>query len=209
MKGALSTGELMGAVAAKDVLRTGRAISHVFLMDVPAYPRTLMITDAMINFEPTLEDKADIVQNAIDLARMLNIPEPKVAILAAVETINPKMRATLDAAALCKMADRGQISGGVLDGPLGYDNAVSIVAARAKGINSAVAGQADILLVPDVETGTMLAKQLEYLADALAAGIVLGTKVPIVLPRRADSAETRAASTAVAVVIAHARRKQK
>ena len=209
MKGALSTGELMDAVAARDALRTGRAISHVFLMDVPAYPRMLMITDAMINFEPTLEDKADIVQNAIDLARMLNIPEPKVAILAAVETINPKMRATLDAAALCKMADRSQITGGVLDGPLGYDNAISIVAARAEGINSAVAGQADILLVPDVETGTMLAKQLEYLADALAAGIVLGTKVPIVLPRRADSAETRAASTAVAVVIAHARRKQK
>jgi phosphate acetyltransferase len=147
-----------------------------------------------------------IVQNAIDLAHMLHIPEPKVALLAAVETVNPKMQATLDAAALCKMADRGQIRGGLLDGPLAFDNAISLVAARTKGIRSAVAGQADILLVPDIESGNMLAKQLEYLAEALAAGIVLGAKVPIVLTSRADSAQTRTASTAVAVVMAHAKR---
>jgi len=207
MKGSLHTDELMGAVVARDGLRTSRRISHVFLMDVPTYPRPLMITDAAVNVEPTLDDKVHIVQNAIDLAHMLKIPEPKVAILAAVETVNTKMRSTLDAAALCKMADRGQITGGILDGPLAYDNAVSMVAARTKGIKSAVAGQADILVVPDIETGNMLAKQLEYLADALAAGIVLGTQVPIVLTSRADSAETRAASTAVAVVIADANRK--
>jgi len=205
MKGSLHTDELMGEVVSKNGLRTARRVSHVFLMDVPTYPRTLMITDAAVNVDPTLEDKADIVQNAIDLARILNIPEPKVAILAAIETVNSKMRATLDAAALCKMADRGQITGGILDGPLAYDNAVSLVAARTKGIKSAVAGQADILLVPDLETGNMLAKQLEYLADALAAGIVLGAQVPIVLTSRADSARTRAASTAVAVVMAHAK----
>jgi len=209
MKGALHTDELMTEVVDKDGLRTGRRISHVFLMDVPTYPRLLMITDAAVNVEPTLEDKAHIVQNAIDLAHMLKIPEPKVALLAAVETVNPEMRATLDAAALCKMADRGQITGGILDGPLAFDNAVSIVAARTKGIKSVVAGQADILVVPDIETGNMLAKQLEYLADALAAGIVLGAQVPIVLTSRADSAETRAASTAIAVVMAHARRRQK
>lgn len=209
MKGALHTDELMTEVVDKDGLRTGRRISHVFLMDVPTYPRPLMITDAAVNVEPTLEDKVHIVQNAIDLARMLKIPEPKVALLAAVEMVNPKMRATLDAAALCKMADRGQITGGILDGPLAYDNAVSVVAARAKGIKSAVAGQADILVVPDIETGNMLAKQLEYLADAVAAGIVLGARVPIVLTSRADSAETRAASTAIAVVMAHAKRRQK
>jgi phosphate acetyltransferase len=209
MKGALHTDELMAAVVARDGLRTARRISHVFIMDVPAYPRPLMITDAAINVDPTLEDKVSIVQNAIDLAHMLKIPEPKVAILAAVETVNPAMRATLDAAALCKMADRGQITGGLLDGPLGYDNAVSVVAARTKGIKSAVAGQADILLVPNIETGNMLAKQLEYLSDALGAGIVLGARVPIVLTSRADSAESRAASTAVAVVIAHAKRGRK
>ncbi len=205
MKGSLHTDELMSEVVSKNGLRTARRVSHVFLMDVPTYPRTLMITDAAVNVEPTLEEKADIVQNAIDLARILKIAEPKVAILAAIETVNPKMRATLDAAALCKMADRGQITGGILDGPLAYDNAVSLVAARTKGIKSAVAGQADILLVPDLETGNMLAKQLEYLADALAAGIVLGAQVPIVLTSRADSAQTRASSTAVAVVIAHAK----
>ena len=180
MKGALHTDELMVEVVDKDGLRTGRRISHVFLMDVPTYPRPLMITDAAVNVEPTLEDKVDIVQNAIDLAHMLKIPEPKVALLAAVETVNPKMRATVDAAALCKMADRGQITGALLDGPLAYDNAISMVAARTKGIRSAVAGQADILLVPEIESGNMLAKQLEYLADALAAGIVLGAQVPIV-----------------------------
>jgi phosphate acetyltransferase len=209
MKGALHTDELMVEVVDKDGLRTGRRISHVFLMDVPTYPRPLMITDAAVNVDPSLEDKVDIVQNAIDLAHMLKIPEPKVALLAAVETVNPKMRATVDAAALCKMADRGQITGGLLDGPLAYDNAISMVAARTKGIKSAVAGQADILLVPEIESGNMLAKQLEYLADALAAGIVLGAQVPIVLTSRADSAETRAASTAIAVVMAHARRQPK
>ena len=209
MKGSLHTDELMAEVVDKSTgLRTERRISHVFLMDVPTYPRLLFITDAAVNVAPDLEDKVDIVQNAIDLALMLKIDAPKVAILAAVETVNPKMQATLDAAALCKMADRGQISGGLLDGPLAFDNAVSVVAARTKGIKSPVAGQADVLLVPDIESGNMLAKQLEYLADALTAGIVLGARVPIVLTSRADSAETRTASTAVAVVMAHARRKK-
>ncbi len=208
MKGSLHTDELMEAVIDKEAgLRTHRRISHVFLMDVPTYPRPLLITDAAVNVEPTLEEKVDIVQNAIDLARMIGINEPKVAILAAVEMVNPKMRATLDAAALCKMADRGQITGGLLDGPLAFDNAVSIVAAKTKGIRSAVAGQADILVVPDIESGNMLAKQLEYLADALSAGIVLGARVPIVLTSRADSAESRTASTALAVIMAHAKRK--
>ena len=208
MKGSLHSDELLAAVIDKDCgLRTSRRISHVFLMDVPTYPRPLMITDAAVNVEPTLEDKVDIVQNAIDMARTLGIEEPKVAILAAIEHVNPKMRATLDAAALCKMAERGQITGGVLDGPLAFDNAVSLVAAKTKGLHSAVAGQADILVVPDIESGNMLAKQLEYLADALAAGIVLGAKVPIVLTSRADSAETRTASTAVAVVLAHAKQR--
>ncbi|MDO9093256.1 MAG: bifunctional enoyl-CoA hydratase/phosphate acetyltransferase [Rubrivivax sp.] len=209
MKGSLHTDELMSEVVSKTGLRTERRISHVFIMDVPTYPRPLLITDAAINVAPTLEEKLDIVQNAIDLALMLHIQEPKVAILAAVETVNPKMQSTLDAAALCKMADRGQIRGGVLDGPLAFDNAISVAAARTKGIRSPVAGQADILLVPDIESGNMLAKQLEYLADALGAGIVLGTRVPIVLTSRADSAQTRTASTAVAVVIAHAKRKLK
>ncbi|MBI5899172.1 MAG: bifunctional enoyl-CoA hydratase/phosphate acetyltransferase [Rhodocyclales bacterium] len=209
MKGSLHTDELMGEVIDKSTgLRTERRISHVFLMDVPTYPRLLFITDAAVNVAPNLEDKIDIVQNAIDLAHMLKVADPKVAILAAVETVNPKMQATLDAAALCKMADRGQIAGGLLDGPLAFDNAISVVAARTKGIKSAVAGQADILLVPDIESGNMLAKQLEYLADALTAGIVLGARVPIVLTSRADSAETRTASTAVAMVMAHTRRKK-
>jgi phosphate acetyltransferase len=207
-KGSLHTDELMAEVIDKNTgLRTERRISHVFMMDVPTYPKPLMITDAAVNVQPTLEDKVDIVQNAIDLARMLHIDEPKVAILAAVETVNPAMQATLDAAALCKMADRGQIRGGLLDGPLAFDNAISEVAAHSKGIHSAVAGHADILLVPDIESGNILAKQLEYLADAVSAGIVLGARVPIVLTSRADSAETRAASTALAVVMAHARRK--
>jgi phosphate acetyltransferase len=208
MKGSLHTDELMSEVVDKATgLRTDRRISHVFLMDVPTYPRPLLITDAAVNVAPDLPTKVDIVQNAIDLARMLRIAEPKVALLAAVETVNPKMPATLDAAALCKMADRGQIRGGILDGPLAFDNAISVVAARTKGIKSPVAGQADILLVPDIESGNMLAKQLEYLADALAAGIVLGARVPIVLTSRADSAQTRTASTAIAVVMAHAKRK--
>jgi phosphate acetyltransferase len=209
MKGSLHTDELMAEVVDKvNGLRTERRISHVFLMDVPTYPRLLLITDAAVNVAPDLPTKVDIVQNAIDLALMLKIAEPKVAILAAVETVNPKMQATLDAAALCKMADRGQIKGGLLDGPLAFDNAISVVAARTKGIKSVVAGQSDILLVPDIESGNMLAKQLEYLADALSAGIVLGARVPIVLTSRADSAQTRTASTAVAVVMAHARRKK-
>ncbi len=207
MKGSLHTDELMSEVVAANGLRTARRISHVFLADVPTYPKPLLITDAAINIEPDLECKADIVRNAIDLALVLGIPEPKVAILAAVETVTPKMRATLDAAALCKMADRGQITGGVLDGPLAFDNAISIVAARTKGILSAVAGRADILVVPDLESGNMLAKQLEYLAEALMTGVVVGARVPIVLTSRADTAETRAASCAIALLMAHARRK--
>jgi len=208
MKGSLHTDELMGEVVGANGLRTARRISHVFLADVPTYPKPLLITDAAINIEPDLECKADIVRNAIDLALILGISEPKVAILAAVETVTPKMRATLDAAALCKMADRGQIAGGVLDGPLAFDNAVSIVAAKTKGLLSAVAGRADILVVPDLESGNMLAKQLEYLADALMTGVVVGARVPIVLTSRADTAETRAASCAIALLMAHAKRKQ-
>lgn len=204
MKGSLHTDELMGEVVARaNGLRTARRISHVFLMDVPTYHRPLLITDAAINIAPTLEEKVDIIQNAIDLAHIIGIPEPKVAILSAVETVNPKIQSTLDAAALCKMADRGQIKGGLLDGPLAFDNAVSIVAAKTKGIKSAVAGHAEILVVPDLESGNMVAKQLEYLANALTAGIVLGTTVPIVLTSRADSAETRTASCVIAALIAH------
>jgi len=209
MKGSLHTDELMGeVVAAGSGLRTERRISHVFLADVQTYPRPLLITDAAINIDPTLAEKVDIVQNAIDLAHALGIAEPKVAILAAIEVVNPAMRATTDAAALCKMADRRQITGGVLDGPLAFDNAVSLVAAKTKGILSAVAGRADILVVPDLESGNMLAKQLEYLAGALLAGVVVGASVPIVLTSRADSAESRAASCAIAVLMAHAKRKR-
>ncbi|PKO88013.1 MAG: enoyl-CoA hydratase [Betaproteobacteria bacterium HGW-Betaproteobacteria-12] len=207
MKGSLHTDELMGEVVSRaNGLRTSRRISHVFLMDVPTYHRPLLITDAAINIAPTLEEKVDIIQNAIDLAHILGIPEPKVAILSAVETVNPKIQSTLDAAALCKMADRGQIRGGILDGPLAFDNAVSIVAAKTKGIKSAVAGHAEILVVPDLESGNMVAKQLEYLANALTAGIVLGTRVPIVLTSRADTAETRTASCVIAALVAHANR---
>ncbi|UCV06987.1 bifunctional enoyl-CoA hydratase/phosphate acetyltransferase [Dechloromonas denitrificans] len=209
MKGSLHTDELMGEVVSRaNGLRTSRRISHVFLMDVPTYHRPLLITDAAINIAPTLEEKVDIIQNAIDLAHILGIPEPKVAILSAVETVNPKIQSTLDAAALCKMADRGQIKGGILDGPLAFDNAVSIVAAKTKGIKSAVAGHAEILVVPDLESGNMVAKQLEYLANALTAGIVLGTRVPIVLTSRADTAETRTASCVIAALVAHANRKK-
>lgn len=207
MKGSLHTDELMGAVVARNTgLRTARRISHVFYMDVPTYPKPIMITDAAISIAPTLEDKVDIVQNAIDLFRILGNPEPKVAILSAVETVNPKIQSTLDAAALCKMADRGQIKGGLLDGPLAFDNAISLVAAKTKGIKSAVAGQADILVAPDLESGNMIAKQLEYMANALSAGVVLGAKVPIVLTSRADTAETRTASCAIAALMAHAAR---
>jgi phosphate acetyltransferase len=209
MKGSLHTDELMEeVVAAGTGLRTERRISHVFLADVPTYPRPLLITDAAINIDPSLTEKVDIVQNAIDLAHVLGVPDPKVAILAAIETVNPAMRATTDAAALCKMADRRQITGGVIDGPLAFDNAVSLVAAKTKGILSAVAGRADILVVPDLESGNMLAKQLEYFAGALLAGLVVGASVPIVLTSRADSAESRAASCAIAVLMAHAKRKR-
>ena len=174
MKGSLHTDELMGAVVHEEKLRTERRMSHVFVIDAPDYPRPLFITDAAINIYPTLEDKRDIVQNAIDLAHALGIARPKVAILSAVETVTPKIKSTLDAAALCKMAERGQITGGILDGPLAFDNAVSAEAAKTKGIVSPVAGQADIFVVPDLEAGNMLAKQLEYLAEAQIAGIVLG-----------------------------------
>ncbi len=201
MKGSLHTDELMQEVVAKETgLRTGRRISHVFVVDVPGYARPLFITDAAINIAPDLDAKRDIVQNAIDLARVLGIETPKVAILSAVETLNPEIRSTIDAAALCKMADRRQITGGILDGPLAFDNAVSEEAARLKGIDSPVAGRADILVVPDLESGNMLAKQLEYLGEAQSAGIVLGARVPIVLTSRADSALTRMASAAVALL---------
>jgi phosphate acetyltransferase len=206
MKGSLHTDELMGAVvAAVTGLRTARRISHVFVLDVPTYPRLMLVTDAAINIFPTLEDKADICQNAIDLARILGIANPKVAILSAAETVNPKIPSTIDAAALCKMADRGQITGGVLDGPLAFDNAISIDAARTKLIASPVAGSADILLVPDLEAGNMMVKQLQYLAGADSAGIVCGTRVPIVLTSRADNVRARLASTAVLKLVANDR----
>ena len=206
MKGSLHTDALLGAVVSSaNGLRTSRRISHVFVMDVPTHPHALAITDAAINIAPTLEDKRHIAQNAIDLARVLGVAEPKVAILSAVETINAKIQSTLDAAALCKMADRGQITGGILDGPLAFDNAISEQAARTKKISSPVAGKADILLVPDLEAGNMLAKQLQYLAGADAAGIVLGARVPIVLTSRADNVRTRLASVAVMKLVAHAK----
>ena len=207
MKGSLHTDELLGAVVARDTgLRTGRRISHVFIMDVPTYHKVLVVTDAAINMAPTLEEKADICQNAIDLAISLGVARPKVAILAAVETINSRMPATIDAAALCKMADRKQITGALLDGPLAFDNAISKDAARIKGIASEVAGDPDILLAPDLEAGNILAKQLIFLANADSAGLVLGARVPIILTSRADSVRSRIASCAVAVLVAHARR---
>jgi phosphate acetyltransferase len=203
MKGSLHTDELMSAVVPSATgLRTDRRISHVFAMDVPTYPRPLFITDAAINIYPTLEDKVHIAKNAIQLAHALNIAQPKVAILSAMETVNPKIPGSVEAAALCKMADRGQIEGALLDGPLAFDNAVSKEAALIKGIHSPVAGEADILLVPDLEAGNMLAKQLAYLGNADSAGIVLGARVPIILTSRADSAEARLASCAVAVAFA-------
>jgi phosphate acetyltransferase len=205
MKGSLHTDELLKPAMARDTgLRTSRRISHVFIMDTPAYARTLLITDAAINITPELEDKVHIVQNAIDLAHALGIPEPKVALLSAVETVSPKIKSTLDAAALCKMADRGQITGGILDGPLAFDTAVSQKAASIKKLVSPVTGQADILVVPDLESGNMLAKQLEYLGGAQLAGIVLGARVPTILTSRADSAETRLTSCAVAVLLHYA-----
>jgi phosphate acetyltransferase len=208
MKGSLHTDELMAAVVPSATgLRTARRISHVFVMDVPAYPRMLLVTDAAINISPGLKEKVDIVQNAIDLSHVLGIDLPKVAILSAVETVNSDIPSTLEAASLCKMADRKQITGGILDGPLAFDNAVSEQAARTKKIDSPVAGRADVLIVPDLEAGNMLAKQLQYLAGADAAGIVLGTRVPIVLTSRADSVRTRLASTAVMALVAHAKRR--
>jgi phosphate acetyltransferase len=205
MKGSLHTDELMKTAMQRDTgLRTSRRISHVFVMDTPAYARTLLITDAAINIKPEFEDKIHIVQNAIDLAHALGIPEPKVALLSAVETVNPKIPSTMEAAALCKMADRGQITGGILDGPLAFDTAVSVKAAKIKHLISPVTGQADILVVPDLESGNMLAKQLEYLGGAQLAGIVLGARVPVILTSRADSAATRLTSCAVAVLLHYA-----
>lgn len=204
MKGSLHTDELMAAVVSRDAgLRTKRRVSHCFVMHTARYPRPFIITDAAINLMPDLLQKADIVRNAIELAHVIGVACPKVAILAAVETVNPAMPATIDAAALCKMADRGQIVGGILDGPLAFDNAISMEAALIKGIASEVAGQADILVVPDLESGNMLAKQLMYLGDAASAGIVLGAKVPVVLTSRADSRESRLASCAIALMLAH------
>ena len=208
MKGSLHTDVLVHEVMKVDTgLHVATRVSHVFVMDVPNYPKLLLITDAAINIAPSLEDKAAIVQNAIELAHVLGIEQPKVAILSAVETVTPKIASTIDAAALCKMADRGQIQGGIVDGPLAFDNAVSLRAARIKHIVSPVAGQADILVVPDLESGNMLAKQLEYLADAEAAGIVLGARVPIVWPSRAHNSTPRLASCAVMAMLVHARRK--
>ena len=207
MKGSLHTDELLGAVVARETgLRTGRRLSHVFIMDVPEYHKVLIVTDGAINIAPSLEDKVDICQNAIDLARSLGVDLPKVAILAAVETVTSKMPATLDAAALCKMAERKQITGALVDGPLAFDNAISKDAAKTKGIRSEVAGDPDILLAPDLEAGNILAKQLSYLAKADSAGLVLGARVPIILTSRADSVRSRIASCAVAMLVAHARR---
>ncbi|HKT20481.1 MAG TPA: bifunctional enoyl-CoA hydratase/phosphate acetyltransferase [Stellaceae bacterium] len=206
MKGSLHTDELLAAVVKRETgLRTARRISHCFILDVPTYPKPLVITDAAVNIYPTLEDKVDIVQNAIDLVRALGLDRPLVAILSAVETVNEKIRSTLDAAALCKMADRGQIVGAAIDGPLALDNAISKAAAQIKGIRSPVAGQADILVVPDLEAGNMVYKNLNFLADAEGAGVVLGARVPIILTSRADSVRSRLASCAVAALYARAR----
>jgi phosphate acetyltransferase len=207
MKGSLHSDELLSEVTNRDTgLRTGRRISHVFIMDVPTYPLTLFITDAAVNIFPDLEVKRDIIQNAIDLHLGLGLGTPKVAILSAVETVTPKIPSTIDAAALCKMADRGQITGGLLDGPLAFDNAISCEAAEMKGIRSEVAGHAQILVVPDLEAGNMLAKNLTFLSNADAAGIVLGARVPIILTSRADNLHTRMASCAVATLYAHSLR---
>lgn len=208
MKGSLHTDELLKAVLSQPALRTGRRLSHIFRFDVPLYDKPLLITDAAININPSLMEKADIVQNAIDFARVLGTEKPKVAILSAVETVTPSIPSTLDAAALCKMADRGQIKGGELDGPLAFDNAISMDAVRIKGITSGVAGQADILAVPDLESGNMVAKQLEYLAGASGSGLVLGARVPIALTSRADGPRARVASCVLAVLSAHDRRQQ-
>jgi len=209
MKGSLHTDELIHAVLSKAVLRTGRRMSHVFRFDVPLYHKPLLITDAALNIRPTLQEKIDIIQNAIDFARIMGVTTPKVAILSAVETVNPNIPSTIDAAALCKMADRGQITGGVLDGPLAFDNAISMHAAQMKHITSAVAGHADILAVPDLESGNMLAKQLEYLAGASGSGLVVGARVPIALTSRAEAPSNRVASALLGLLAAHnARRGQ-
>ena len=208
MKGSLHTDELMGAVVARDTgIRTARRISHCFVMDVPGHQDPLIITDAAVNIAPSLADKVDIVQNAIDLGHALGFPEVRVAIMSAMETVNPAVPSTIEAAALCKMAERGQITGGVLDGPLALDNAINREAAAIKHIVSPVAGCANVLVVPDLEAGNMLAKSLSFLAGAAAAGIVLGARVPIILTSRADSVITRLASCAVASLVADARRK--
>ena len=210
MKGSLHSDEILGAVTKRETgLRTGRRISHVFVMDVPTHPQTLFITDAAVNIAPDLHAKRDIVQNAIDLYAGLGLGTPKVAILSAVETVTPDIPSTIDAAALCKMADRGQITGGELDGPLAFDNAISPEAARVKGIKSAVAGCAEILVVPDLEAGNMLAKNLSFLSRADAAGIVLGARVPVILTSRADNVRTRLASCAVATLMAHSQQAKK
>lgn len=203
MKGSLHTDELIHAVLARPELRTGRRMSHVFRFDVPLYPKPLLITDAALNIRPSLQEKTDIIQNAIDFCHVLGVPHPKVAILSAVETVNPAIPSTLDAAALCKMADRGQIKGGVLDGPLAFDNAISAHAAQIKGIRSPVAGDADILAVPDLESGNMLAKQLEYLAGGTGSGLVLGARVPIALTSRADGPRARVASALLGLLAVH------
>lgn len=209
MKGSLHSDELLAAVVARETgLRTGRRVSHVFIMDIPTYHKILIVTDAAINIAPALEDKVHICQNAIDLAVSLGAKTPKVAILAAVETVTSKMPATIDAACLCKMAERGQITGGLLDGPLAFDNAISKEAAKTKGIKSEVAGDPDIVLVPDLEAGNILAKQLSFLANADSAGLVLGAKVPVILTSRADSVRSKIASCAVGMLLAHARRKE-
>jgi phosphate acetyltransferase len=207
MKGSLHTDEVMAAVVSREGgLRTARRISHSFVMDVPSYADPLIVSDAAVNIAPTLEDKIDIVQNAIDLAHALGNTEVRVAILSAMETVNPKVLSTIEAAALCKMADRGQITGGILDGPLALDNAINLEAAQIKKIVSPVAGRANVLIVPDLEAGNMLAKSLTFLAGADAAGIVMGAKVPVILTSRADSVTTRLASCAVASLVAHTRR---
>jgi phosphate acetyltransferase len=208
MKGSLHTDEVMGEVVKRDTgIRTARRISHCFVLDVPTYADAIIISDAAVNIAPTLEAKLDIVQNAIDLARALRVNEVRVAILSAMETVNPNVPSTVEAAALCKMADRGQITGGILDGPLALDNAINLGAAEIKRIKSPVAGRANVLIVPDLEAGNMLAKSLSFLANADSAGIVLGAKVPIILTSRADSVMARLASCAVAVLVAAARRK--
>src|SRR6185312_6387837 len=207
MKGSLHTDELMGAVVRRDAgLRTARRISHCFVMDVPLYAETLIVTDAAVNIAPTMEDKVHIIQNAIDLAHALRFKEVRVAILSAMETVNPKVASTIEVGALCKMADRGQITGAIVDGPLALDNAISLESVRIKKIDSEVAGRANVLVVPDLEAGNMLAKSLSFLANADAAGIVLGARVPIILTSRADSVMTRLASCAVAALVAQSRR---